>query len=61
MAVQKDKKAEELMSSDEDSSDEGQMQAPKKAKRKVSWAACLLVGRLTAWLCRRRKLKSVQF
>jgi hypothetical protein len=36
LAVQKDKKAEELMSSDEDSSDEGQMQAPKKAKRKVS-------------------------
>ena len=36
LAVQKEKKAEELMSSDEDSSDEGQMQAPKKAKRKVS-------------------------
>ena len=36
MAVQKAKKAEELMSSDEDSSDEGQMQAPKMAKRKVS-------------------------
>ena len=36
LAVQKAKKAEELMSSDEDSSDEGQMQAPKKAKRKVS-------------------------
>ena len=36
LAVQKEKKTEELVSSDEDSSDEGQMQAPKKAKRKVS-------------------------
>ena len=35
LAVQ-EKEAEELMSSDEDSSDERQMQAPKKAKRKVS-------------------------
>ena len=35
----------------------------KQAKRKVNWAACLLVSRLTAWLCRRRKrkLKNVQF
>ena len=37
MAVQKEEEeAEELTSSDEDSSDKGQMQAPKKAKRKVS-------------------------
>ena len=36
LAVQKEKEAEELMSSDEDPFGQGQMQAPKKAKRKVS-------------------------
>jgi hypothetical protein len=51
LAVQKEKKAEKLMSSDEDSSGEGQMQAPKKAKHKVSTAACLLVGKLIVLLC----------
>ena len=51
MAVQKEKKAEELMSSDEDSSDEGQMQMTREGQARsqlsclfASWqAGCLAV------------------
>jgi hypothetical protein len=50
-AVHEDQKAEFLISTYEDSTDEGQMQAHKKAKRKVSSAACLLVGKLIVLLC----------